>query len=175
MRILLFFGLFLTFTLGSFSCSTTKDASNNQTDENTKSNTAQSDATAKDSLFASLERGFCFGKCPVYIFKIYQSGYATYEGKANVDMKGMFTSQVSKTQMKSLLDVAKQIEFTAMKDKYDGNITDIPAHTSTLLVDGKLKTVMRRYNYPQSILVLENQFEKLITSAKWKKIASPKQ
>lgn len=121
-----------------------------------------------DSLFASLARGFCFGTCPVYEVKIYKSGFATYEGKANTDMIGTFTARFSKEQLASLTKVAKQINYASFEDVYDNpNITDLPEHTSSIVIEGKRKQVKRRIGHPQSILVFEKQIDELVSEAQW--------
>lgn len=148
------------------SCASKKNATANVTPESQMENS--------DSLFASLERGYCFGKCPVYKLEIYKSGYAVYEGKANTDMLGVFSTHFTKQQLNSLTAVANEINYSSLDDKYDGQITDLPNNTTSIVINGKRKQVLRRYNYPPSILTFENQFDELVKEAKWNKLSDIK-
>lgn len=121
-----------------------------------------------DSLFVSLSRSFCFGKCPVYTVDIYNSGYAIYKGEANTEMIGTFTTKFTKDQLNSLTQVAKEINYLSLEDVYDSPVTDLPSHTSSIVINGVRKKVMRRHNYPHSILVFEQQIDTLVAQANWK-------
>lgn len=140
-------------------CSSTKNATNASTENQTK--------VDKDAVFASLDRGYCFGPCHVFSVKIYQSGLVEYEGKSNVDHIGLFTGQLSKTELLKIAEVAKEINFASLDETYDDpKLLDVPGHKSALLIDGKLKTVYRRVNYPESIILFEKQIEEAIASIK---------
>lgn len=152
----------LFLTIGIYSCASKKNTTTNVVKTETANN-----PSSGDTLFASLQRGYCFGRCPVYTLEIYKSGYAVYEGKANVEMLGKYSTRFTKEQMNSLVKVANEINYASLEDKYDGNITDIPSHTTSIILNGKRKQVMRRYDYPRSILEFENQFDTLIKEAKW--------
>ena len=121
-----------------------------------------------DSLFASIQKGYCFGTCPVYEMKIYNSGFVTFEGKANVDLIGKHTGRVTKDQMLAFYDMANEIGYFEMEDEYDNpGISDLPSTTTSLLMAGKRKTVRRRYGYPTTIKAFEKVFEDLIKEISW--------
>ncbi len=148
------------------SCSNSKKvAENSSTDEYS----AFKPGDKNDSLFASIERTFCFGTCPVYIFKINNDGTASYEGIRNVKKLGTYSSKVTPAQMNSLIQIAKSIRFLELKAKYDNEmVTDLPSTTTSIVIDGKRKEVMRRYQFPQEIKKLEDAFDELIESLNWK-------
>ena len=52
-------------------------------------------AAKADSLFFSIERTPCFGACRAYSIKIYRSGFATYEGRMNVDLMGTHSTRIA--------------------------------------------------------------------------------
>lgn len=163
MKVLFFIFAFATMT---FSCANSKKVS-----ENAISNeySAFKPAEKGDSLFASIERSYCFGTCPVYTFKINLNGTATYEGTRNVKNIGTYSSKVSPAEMSELIKIAKSINYMSFKDKYDSeSITDLPSTTTSIVIDGKRKEVMRRYQYPQEIKTLEEAFDQLIDSLNWK-------
>lgn len=168
MKSVLFFSLLATSFLVNYSCSSKKTA----TASEISNNNSKGKTDNADSLFASLDRGYCFGACSVYKVEIYQSGYAVYTGKANTDMVGTFTSHFSKEQLNSLINVALEINYFSLDDVYDNaGVTDLPSHTSSIVIDGKRKEVMRRYNFPQSIVAFEKHIDALVAENEWKFVA----
>lgn len=164
MKMLVFSSLLSVAFLGQVACSSKKAATEPSIQEQSSTG---SKVGKSDSLFASLDRGFCFGPCPVYKVEIYQSGYAVYTGKANTEMTGIYTTRFSKEQLNSLTKVAKEINYTSLNDVYDSPVTDLPSHTTSIVIDGKRKEVKRRHNYPESILKFEEQIDKIIAETKW--------
>ena len=121
-----------------------------------------------DSLFASINRGYCYGTCPVYQMNIYNSGIVTYNGIRNLDLLGKYTTTISKEQMTMFFDAVNATGYLQMEDEYDNHgVTDLPKTTSSIVVNGKRKQVMRRYGYPKSIIVFEKLFDDLIDSEEW--------
>jgi hypothetical protein len=178
----IFFPLFFT-SLILVACSASKELieikENNTSSEesdvsNSSSNTQHSSDEDKqeDSLFASMDRGYCYGKCPVYTIKIYKSGYAIYKGERFTDMIGVYSANISKKELDRLSRLAEEIDFASMENEYDSPVTDLPSTTTGIVIKGKLKTVRRRYNYPNSILQLEELFDEIIAGQSWIKIES---
>ncbi len=159
----LFFSLFAIFSLNA--CSNSKKVTENKQEE-----IVFKDVAKGDSLFASLERTVCYGRCPVYEIKIYNSGDVIYHGKRFVEREGKYKTKISKQQMLKFIEVAKRIGYMDMKDKYDGPITDLPATITSIVIDGKRKTVYKRYNAPTALKEFEKLFDDLLTSQKWVKI-----
>lgn len=130
---------------------------------------AASDSTTERTLFASIERTPCFGRCPTYSMKIYMDGYVEFNGIRDVDMIGTYTTTISEDKLEAILRQAEEIKFFTFEDKYDdGMITDLPSTTTVIRgTDGKTKSVMRRHGYPKRILTLEQLFDNLIDSERW--------
>lgn len=165
MKLFVFTSL-LSFTfLTHIACSTKKNATPVAVNEHLSSSIK---LEKNDSLFASLERGYCFGKCPVYKVEIYTSGYAVYTGKANTEKIGVYTSKFTKDQLNTLTTIAKEINYMSLNDVYDSPITDLPSHTTSIAMDGKRKVVLRRHNYPESIVTFEQQIDQLVEGNEWK-------
>jgi len=151
--------ILIAFSLVLTACSSTKNAAKSAIENDSK--------TQKDIVFASLDRGYCFGTCKVFSVKIYKSGLVEYEGKANVDQIGFFTGQISKSELSKIEEVAKEIKFESLDEVYDDpKLMDVPGHKSGLLINGQFKTVYRRVNYPESIKLFENQIEEALASIK---------
>lgn len=121
-----------------------------------------------DSLFASIKRGYCYGTCPVYEMKIYNSGFVTYNGIRNLSLLGNHTTFISREQMTKFFDVVNKTGYLQMEDEYDNpGISDLPEITSSIVVNGKRKQVRRRYGYPKALTVFEKVFDDFIESEEW--------
>lgn len=127
-----------------------------------------SDAPSERTLFASIERTPCFGRCPTYTMKIYSDGFVEFNGERDHDMIGLYTTTITQQQMDAILETANDIEFFTFDDKYDdGMVTDLPSTTTTIVADGKTKSVMRRHGHPKSLVQLEQAIDAVIKSARW--------
>ena len=121
-----------------------------------------------DSLFASIQRGACFGTCPIYTMKIYNSGYVILNGIRFIDKIGTHSTTLSKQNMLTFIEGAMNIGYMELEDDYDNiHVTDLPAVITSIVINGKRKTVRRRYNYPKGILSFEKLFDDLLDSEKW--------
>jgi len=162
------------------SCSTSKEVADVNTDltpqeiENKAlfiKETQFAQLSDEDSLFTSISKGFCFGTCPVYTINIYKSGLVTYKGTHNVELEGEYTTMISYKKMLEFIETAKRIEYLNLNDVYDNEgITDLPSTTTSIVLNGKRKTVRRRYDFPPSIRVYEKVFEEMLTSENWEAV-----
>lgn len=157
----------MSLALVQTACASKKNSQNTSVD--TAEFVSQNKVAKSDSLLATLERGFCFGTCPVYKVEIYQSGHAVYVGKANVKMIGTFTAQLSKDQLNSLISTAKEINYMGLEDVYDNKgVTDLPTTTSSIVINKKRKVVKRRIDYPEYMLAFEEKIDEIVQNAQWK-------
>lgn len=133
-----------------------------QSTENTKQ------AIAKDdSLFVTIERTPCFGKCPVYKIYIYNGGYVVYDGKQNVDKIGRFSTQLSTDELKLIEQRAKEIKYLELNDKYDGPVTDLPSVHTSVAMDGYRKSITARYNVPSELKEFQKFIDNLFIEKYW--------
>ncbi len=163
-----------------FSCSTGKEVTENTTNLSSQEldeksiflkETQFDKLSNEDSLFASINKGFCFGTCPVYTMEIYKDGFVTYKGTRNVDLLGEYTTRISYAKMLEFVEQAKMINYMELNDVYDKEgVTDLPSITTSIVLSGKTKTVKRRFNFPNSILTYEKLFEELMKNADWQKV-----
>tara|TARA_B110000503_G_scaffold47382_1_gene77218 strand:- start:225 stop:776 length:552 start_codon:yes stop_codon:yes gene_type:complete len=129
------------------------------------------DVSKNDSLFASITKGYCYGTCPVYKLKIYNSGHVSLEGIKNIDQIGFFSARINQEKMDTFSDMAKQIDYMNLSDEYDNRyVSDLPETNTSIVIDGKRKTVRKRYDYPRSILAFEKLFIKLLEELAWEKV-----
>lgn len=156
------------FSILLISCANTKEANGNS---NSSDSTEFKDVAKGDSLFAYIRRGACYGTCPTYEIKIYNSGFAELKGTRFLDLIGNYTTTISQAKMRALIEKAKSIGYMNMEDVYDNEmITDLPETKTSIVIDGKRKAIRRRVNFPTEILSFEVLFDELLKSEKWTKI-----
>lgn len=126
--------------------------------------------TAADSLFLSLERTPCFGPCKAYRLNIYRSGYATYEGRANVELEGMHEARVGKDTMEAILKDSERIDFYGLDDVYDSPVTDLPSIIIRMVSNGRDKEVKGRVGVPPKFRAFAENIEELVVPMAWKPI-----
>ena len=128
----------------------------------------------KSRVLYSIDRGPCFGKCPVYNMKIYETGFATYEGRPFARKLGKYEKQMSKDDMKKLAKAFKSADFFNFREIYESEIVDLPmvkiSHN-----DGKQsKTVEGREDRPSKLMELQFMLEKIAESEDWKLVEAYK-
>lgn len=156
--------LFVCFLL--LSCFSSKRAGK---EEKTK------DQAADTTLFASIQRTSCYGRCPAYTATIYQSGRVVYEGKHFVEKEGKYEAQMSRDKMDMLLVEAKKINYFELADKYDSNVTDLPACITVIQADGKRKQIYNRHEGPPELRTFQQTFDQILDGLEWTKAETPEQ
>lgn len=121
-----------------------------------------------DSLFLSLERTPCFGPCKAYRLNIYRSGYATYEGRANVEREGMHEARIGSDTLDTILQEAERIGFYALDDVYDSEVTDLPSLNIGLRSSAGTKNVKGRVGAPPKFRIFAETIEGLVLPVAWK-------
>lgn len=152
--------MFLTFFILYQSCTSSKTAIAQKPGNSPNS----------DSLFFSLERTPCFGKCPVFKINIYQNGYATLEAIRNVgDKNGFYQTAFTPEDLKSISDKAVEIKYFEMENIYDSPVTDLPTVITSLNYNGRLKTIQNRHQGPPELRQFEKFVQELADGKDWTK------
>jgi hypothetical protein len=120
-----------------------------------------------DSLLFSYRRTPCLGNCPVFSFKVYKDGWATYEGSHFVDLLGIYTASLNESQMKELETIFKKSNFYAFRDTYDDSRMDIPSMIVEYHGPIGVKKVIARTSIPQTFRKLTVELEEFADKLKW--------
>ena len=124
------------------------------------------------TLFAILERGACFGRCPIFKMAIYQSGNATYEGINFVDSLGTYSTTFTTEELAEISSQAKLFGLDTMKTKYDKNgVTDLPTTMIGATMSDEYKAIKMRYGYPDGLKKYRTYLENVIKSKTWTLVA----
>ncbi len=127
-------------------------------------------------LVISLERGVCFGFCPIYRVTIEGDGTVTWEGEQHVEVVGTETAQIEPEQVQELVAAFQALDFFALKDSYtekcepDGTcstVTDLPSTTTTINLNGQIKSVTNYYGGPEGLAELEIMIDEIANTQQW--------
>ena len=126
-------------------------------------------ALVKESVFITMERTPCFGKCPSYKITIFNTGNVIYEGFKFATKEGKYTKKLTQNQ---LSEIQSQINIEGIFDlenKYDSPITDVPSTILYIIYNGKKKKILDRYGAPDKLKRFEKLIDALVLDDKLKK------
>jgi hypothetical protein len=124
---------------------------------------------SSDSLLISFEKTPCFGRCPVYKIKVYESGFATYEGLNFAERMGLYAYRFSDQKIEEILQSARNVNYTGLDPEYDDpRITDLPSTISKIKLEGKYHRVVARVNIPQEVKNFHSNLDVALTENDWK-------
>jgi Domain of unknown function (DUF6438) len=152
----LFLGGFIAIvSLGITSCKPTE----------TKSN-----VYVQDSLLTSISRRPCFGKCPVFVFTVYKSGYATYLGEQNVTNKGFFETRLSTEIIKVITQEIRNAKIESLDTFYNNKyLADYPNWTVSVCDKQPKKVInVNHENPPVELVNYAKLLDKISNEALWK-------
>jgi|TARA_B100000959_G_scaffold256017_1_gene288853 hypothetical protein len=150
--------ILLLFLLFTFACSSSKNSSEKK------------EKQVKKELIISLERTPCYGTCPIYKMEVFSDGSAFFHGERFVDKIGDFQFTVSKKTIDYILKQAEEIDFFEMKDKYTGNITDLPKTITFIKSEKAEKKIIDYYNAPKILKEFESLVDGCIDYRRMKKL-----
>lgn len=175
----------LIFVLSFLGCNSTEEVIENTvaTTESSKGDVVNTESVDQDTVqvespydpnnhevFASIEKTSCYGRCPTYRMEIYFDGNVYLNGIRFIDKIGEYNSHITAEQMQEFVDVANEIDYMNLEDKYDEPVTDIPATITSIILNGKEKSVYKRIGFPRTLLIFEQLFVDLLDNQTWIKI-----
>lgn len=105
---------------------------------------------------ASMEKGPCYGTCPVFTLTIYEKGVAAYEGKRFTDRKGLYVKKLEQDVFNDLVNAFEKADLWKYKNVYRGNIPDFQTVTISYWKGDDMKSVTGKDGRPEAILELED-------------------
>ncbi len=121
----------------------------------------------------TLERGPCFGACPVYKLTIYGDGRVVYQGIRFVAVEGNRTASISEEKVRQLVNEFQKIDYFSLNDEYvDVTATDMPTAITFISVNGQTKTVAHYhgdFDAPEELTALEDKIDEIVSTERWVK------
>lgn len=124
----------------------------------------------EEDVVVYLERTACYGTCPVFNFKIFEDGRASYEGIENVDKVGFYEAEVSQEKLEEVVQLFLDADFFEYKDKYTSLITDMPTTYIYLSHEGRQKKIIDYYDAPKRLKLLEKEVIDFMKNLCWTKL-----
>jgi hypothetical protein len=124
------------------------------------------------STTITLERGNCYGLCPVYSLSITGDGKVSYVGNMFVKVRGAATGQVAVEAVQQLVDTMVAASYFSMAVPADcpDIETDAPTVTTSLTLAGQSHTVEDYHGNgcaPPVLRALEDQIDLVAQSSQW--------
>lgn len=120
-----------------------------------------------DDVVIHMERAPCFGTCPVYSVTIHGNGEVVYQGERFVAVTGEQRRQIPEEKVRELLAKIEEVGFFEMKDRYEGEISDLPSTTTTVTIGEREKSVYDYYEPPAGLLELEAKIDEIAGTQEW--------
>lgn len=119
----------------------------------------------------TLERGMCYGTCPVYAVTLSGNGTVIYDGQQFVKDVGIRCGTINQSSFETLRDQFTTAGFFEMNDSYTAyDITDMPWATITLTSDGRMKRIEHYYgdmSAPKILTGLEDAIDQAANVTQW--------
>lgn len=119
----------------------------------------------------TLERGPCFGACPIYTLTLYEDGTVAYAGERFVTVTGEQTSQIDPETVQAMVDAFAEAGYFDWDEAYqEATVTDLPTVTTSVTRDGQTHQIVRYAgdpNAPLALPFLEQWIDEMTGSGQW--------
>jgi hypothetical protein len=132
-------------------------------------------AAARESVM--LERGPCFGTCPVYRVTLGRDGSVRFEGLRFVTDTGVATGTVPAARVDSLMSELRSAGYFDFADSYRSGdaacpryATDLPTVITEVRLEGRAKRIEHDRgcaDAPAALAQLENRIDEVAGVARW--------
>ena len=118
----------------------------------------------------TLERTACFGFCPIYKVILRSDNTATYIGMKFVERQGTYKAYIS--GFEHLAKIIEARRYFSLRDRYTEPISDMPSAITSVVRNGKRKTIDNYGNSgPIELWEIENLIDGLIANVRWEKVS----
>ena len=129
------------------------------------------------SVVIRLERGSCYGSCPVYGVTLYGDGTVRYDGKDHVRVRGSQTAVIAPGAVRSLVEEIERSGFYSMNETYTQvSITNASSAVIFVATEGQKKQVrhyLGDFKAPKALETLENRIDEVSGTSRWTAAAAP--
>lgn len=127
-----------------------------------------------EDFHITMDKGACFGSCPVYTLDIDNNGNAVYEGRRFTQKVGKHKHKLNGDQMSEISLLLERMNFFALQENYNSDIADLPTVAISHTNKGLSKTVSGKDNRPKPILELQKLLENIVNQDGWVSMEEPK-
>jgi hypothetical protein len=124
------------------------------------------------TLLATLERGVCYGWCPVYKLEIYRDGDVEYHGEQFVKVKGDATTHLTPAQLANLEHAFADAHYFSLASTYTHeDATDAPTAITSFHDETSHAKHIEHYHgddhAPHELTELEEAIDRIVGSERW--------
>ena len=124
-----------------------------------------------ESIEISLERGMCFGTCPVYSVTLYGNGTISWVGNMYVETIGNASGYTDPTLVQDLYHHIARGGFFDFEDAYTAyNITDMPSAVLTVRSNTTTKQIDHYhgdFTAPKNLTLMEDAVDAVANTSRW--------
>ncbi len=128
------------------------------------------------SLYASLERTPCFGRCPMYKLSFFTEGVVVYQVRRFVagHDPGFYKGILEAGTRDKIIAMARELDYFSLNKEYPDPsimVTDLPS-TITYLKTGTQEKLInnKNYNTPENLKAYERFIDSLVLKRDWTRI-----
>jgi hypothetical protein len=124
-----------------------------------------------EALHVHLDRGECFGTCPVYSVDIAGDGKVIFKGQDYVDVLGEHRYEVPREDIARLLAQLRSSDLWSTRSQYRAAVTDIPTFTLSVKLGQNEHRIVdyggRMAGMPVAVTEFEEEVDKIGHTEKW--------
>lgn len=124
-----------------------------------------------EAVAIRLERGGCFGACPVYSVEVNEDGRVAFLGERFVALPGEHSRQVDPELVATLAEQIRSSDFFSLEDEYDSRIDDTPVVVLTVRIGDEEKSVIDNaglnVGMPDAALDLQEAVDRVTGATAW--------
>ena len=120
-----------------------------------------------DNFNVTMDKGSCFGSCPVYTLNINNKGYALFEGERFTDKIGKHGLQLAPNKFQSVAKAFSDADLASFDDNYPSTIADLPNTTIAYVNNDLTKRISGKEERPQKIKDLQSMLEDITQMDGW--------
>ena len=126
---------------------------------------------AENDVAITLERGACFGACPVYTLNILDDGTVIYEGEQFVAVTGQQISEIPSETVEAMVTAFENVGYFDWNEAYDTQtISDLPTMITSVTLDGTTHRIVRYAgdnSAPLALSFLEQWIDEIANTSAW--------
>jgi len=120
-----------------------------------------------DNFSVTMDKGSCFGSCPVYSLNINNEGYVIYEGERFTDKMGKHGMKLAPQKFKSIAKAFADADLASYADNYPSSIADLPSTTIAYFNNTISKRITGKEERPQKVKDLQSMLEDVAQMEGW--------
>jgi len=115
----------------------------------------------------AMEKGPCFGRCPVYSMTVYQNGVASYDGKQYSDLEGLQVKRISNAALAELKSTLESANLFRFQDAYRSRLPDLQSVKITYYTEDRYKSIIGKDGRPKPVTEIQQLLEEIVNGGGW--------